>query len=62
MQLRLNETLTDKEVMKFKIPNILTINNFNGVQFAMCLGAIYKDIHGKYQFNPEYSKTFILLL
>lgn len=59
MLLKLNETLTDKEIKQFKIPNTLEISNFNGVQFAMCLGAIYRDNRGKYQYNPEYSKTYI---
>lgn len=59
MLLKLNQTLTDKEIKTFKIPNTININNFNGVQFAMCLGAVYKDNNGKYQYNPDYSRNYI---
>lgn len=59
MLLKLNQTLTDKEIRTFKVPNTININDFHGVQFAMCLGAIYRDNNGKYQYNPEYSKNYI---
>ena len=57
--LRLENKLTDKEVKKFKIPNTLELSNFGGVQYAMCLGAIYKDNNKNYQYLPEYSMGYI---
>ncbi len=59
MILKLQETLTDKEIKKFKIPNTLQLDNFHAMQYAMCLGAVYKDNNGKYQYLPEYSMGYI---
>ena len=59
IELKLKEKLTDKEVKKFKIPNTLTLNNFNGIQYAMCIGAIYRNNSGNLTYNPDFSKAYI---
>ncbi len=57
--LKLESNLTEKEVKKFKIPNTLELSNFNGMQYAMCLGAVYKDNSRTYQYIPEFSMGYI---
>ena len=57
--LTLKETLTDKEIKQFKIPNTLQISSFHGMQYCMCIGAVYKDNNKKYQYLPEYSMGYI---
>jgi len=57
--LKLENPLTQKEQEMFKIPNQLSIDNFDGYQYAMCLCGIQKGIDGKYRYNPVYSKNYI---
>ena len=57
--LKLEKPLTQKEQKMFKIPNELSLDNFSGYQYAMCLCGIQKGIDGKYKYNPAYSKNYI---
>lgn len=59
VELKLSNKLSDKEVKKFKIPNMLPLQSFNAMQYAMCLGAVYKDNNKQYQYIPEYSMGYI---
>lgn len=59
VELRLKEPLSIKEVNKFKIPNTLTLSNFDGYQYAMCLCGIKKDRHDKYVYDPRFSRNYI---
>jgi len=57
--LKLKETLTDKEIKKFKLTNELKLTNFYGYQYSMCIGGIQRNNTGQFVFNPEYSSSYI---
>lgn len=59
VELKLKEELSEKEIKKFKIPNTLTLNSFNGVQYCMCIGAITKDRSNKDVFVEDFSRAYI---
>lgn len=59
VELKLPSKLSDKEVRNFKILNTLPLESFNAMQYAMCIGAVYRDSNKKYQYIPEYSMTYI---
>lgn len=58
--LKLQEELSMKDVKKFKIPNILELEDFNGSQYAMIIGAITKNQFNKTIYKTEYSKQLII--
>lgn len=59
VELKLKDPLSVNEVNKFKIPNLLNLQNFDGYQYAMCLCGIKKDSHDKWVYDPRYSRNYI---
>ena len=57
--LKLQETLDQKDLVKFGITNSITLRDFYGYQYAVCLGAVFKNDKKEYAYREEFSRILI---
>ena len=57
--LTLSEKLTKKEMEKFRLSNTLQLEDFAGYQYALCIGAVFKNAMNEFEYRKEFSKTLI---
>ena len=57
--LMLSEKLTKKEMEKFMLSNTLQLEDFAGYQYALCIGAVFKNAKGEFEYRREFSKTLV---